>query len=531
MQCGLATVFSSCSKEPPLGRQPKASMTTLAAAFDRTVHHHGQRSAIVHAESGALDWQAWQDRVARCTSWLAARGLQRGQRFAIVGLNSWRFATLMQAGYRGGFIPVPINHRLAAAEIAGILRQSQSRLWLVDAEFDALAADPELAAWQSHCVHLRPSTWAAELDSQPAAPHATPHATDEALLLFTGGTSGRAKGVPLTHAQILANAAQVGSVLKPQPDDVVLHVAPMFHSAELVLAGYGLHGAAQAYLPRFTPELFLAAVQAHRVTATLLVPTMVVMLLRSGLLPQHDLSSLRRLIYGASPMSTEVIQAVAQALPGVQLTQGYGLTETAPLLTLLDGDDHARALMGDHPERFNSCGRALPGVELRVIDSDGHELPRGQVGEIVVRGPNVSHGYLDDPQASVQAWSHGAFATGDLGRIDDAGYLYLLDRCKDVVISGGENVYSVEVEAALLAHPAVAEAAVIGLPDALYGEAVHGIVVLRPGAQVDAAALQLFCRGRIGGFKIPRGFSFVSALPRTPLGKVMKSELRLRTWR
>lgn len=501
-------------------------MATLASAFDRTVLQHRHRPAVVDDGWGPADWQAWSELVARTTTWLAALGLQPGQRFAIVALNSPRYAALLQAGFRGGYVPVPINHRLAPVEVAAILRQASCACWLVDPEFDAVASSPDLAGFQRHCVRLPPQAWPAVVAGLALAPVVRVDANDEALLLFTGGTSGRAKGVPLSHAQILANALQVGSVVAPQPDDVVLHVAPMFHSAELVLAGYSLQGAAQAYLPRFTPDAFLAAVQQHRVTVTLLVPAMLMMLLRSGLLEHAGPGSLRRVIYGASPLPPEAIELVAALLPGVQLTQGYGLTETAPLLTMLDGADHQRAQQGEHRERLASCGRALPAVELRIVDAQGHDVPGGEVGEIVVRGPNVFAGYLDDPQATSEAWLGGAFATGDVGRMDDAGYVYLLDRRKDVIISGGENVYSVEVEAVLLQHPAVAEAAVIGVPDSLYGEAVHGVVVLRPDAQADAAALQQFCRGRIGGFKIPRAISFADSLPRSALGKVLKSALR-----
>ncbi|MCZ4316091.1 AMP-binding protein [Comamonadaceae bacterium G21597-S1] len=501
-------------------------MASLGASLERTAALHGQRTAVIDADGRTWDWSSWRSLVARSASWLAAQGLQRAQRFAIVGLNSSRYAALLQAGFRAGCIPVPINHRLAPREVAAILQQAQCRRWLVEPEFAALADAPELAAWRGSCTLLPAEPWPATLASLPEAPLAAVSPTDEALLLFTGGTSGRAKGVPLSHAQILANALQTGSVLAPRVDDVVLHVAPMFHSAELVLAGYALHGAAHAYLPRFTPELFLAAVQRHRVTATLLVPTMLVLLLRSGLIAQHDVGSLRRVIYGASPMSPEAIEMVAGQLPAVALVQGYGLTETAPLLTMLDDDTHQRALGGEHRERMGSCGRALPAVELRILDAQGHVLPQGAVGEIAVRGPNVFAGYLDDPQATDEAWRDGAFATGDIGRLDDEGYLFLLDRRKDVIITGGENVYSVEVENVLLQHPAVAEAAVIGVSDPVYGQAVHAVVVLQPDADVDTAALQRFCRSHIGGFKIPRSIHYQRQLPRTAMGKVMKSALR-----
>jgi long-chain acyl-CoA synthetase len=501
-------------------------MSSLGAALERTVQQHGRKVAMVDADGQALHWQGWRALVASSTGWLAAKGLQPGQRFGILGLNSSRFAALLQAGFRGGFIPVPINHRLAAVEIAAILQQSSCALLLVDRAFAALADSPALATWQGGCVQIPDTPWAGQVAaSAPVQARPVP-ANAEALLLYTGGTSGRAKGVPLSHAQILANALQVGSVLAPRADDVVLHVAPMFHSAELVLAGYALHGAAQAYLPRFTPQDFLAAVQRHQVTVTLLVPAMLIMLLRSGLLATSDVSSLRRVIYGASPLPPDAIALMAQMLPGVQLTQGYGLTETAPLLTMLDSEDHRRAQQGEHPQRLASCGRALPAVDLRIVDALGHEVAPGGVGEIFARGPNVCTGYLDDPQATAEAWPGDAFATGDIGRMDEEGYLYLLDRRKDMVITGSENVYSVEVEAVLLQHPAVADAAVIGVPDALYGEAVHGVVVFHPGAQADAAALQQFCRAHLGGYKIPRSFSVVPALPRTAMGKVMKSALR-----
>jgi long-chain acyl-CoA synthetase len=501
-------------------------MATLASALRRTAAQFGRQPAVVDDDGRTLDWQAWHRRVAQTSSWLAGQGLRPGERFAIVGLNSARFAALLQAAYVGGFRPVPINHRLAPTEVAAILAQAGCRVWLLEPGFEALADDPALQPWRACCVRLQLDGWPAQVDGLPPAEPAEADPGDEALLLFTGGTSGRAKGVPLTHAQVLANALQVGSVLAPRQDDVVLHVAPMFHSAELVLAGSVLQGARQAYLPRFTPELFLGAVQAHRVTMTLLVPTMLLMLLHSGLIERFDVSSLRRVVYGASPMSPEAIDLAARQLPDVQLMQGYGLTETAPLLTMLSGSDHQRARGGERRERLASCGRALPAVDIRVLGDDDRELPAGQVGEIVVRGPNVFSGYLDDPAATAAAWRAGGFATGDVGRLDDEGYLFLLDRRKDVVITGGENVYSVEVENVLLQHPAVAEAAVIGVPHATYGEAVHAVLVLHDGAEADAAALQQFCRGRIGGYKIPRSFSFVTRLPRTALGKVMKSALR-----
>jgi long-chain acyl-CoA synthetase len=351
--------------------------------------------------------------------------------------------------------------------------------------------------------------------------------------LYTGGTSGLPKGVPLQHRHILANAMQVGLAWPPQPADLCLHVAPMFHSADLVMGCFTLQGAAHAYLPRFTPELLLQTIEKLRVTAVMMVPTMLLMVLDSGLLPRFDVSSLKRVLYGASPMSLEAITRVAAALPGVAFTQGYGLTETGPLLAMLDGDAHAQGLRGEQAQRLHSCGQPLAGVELKIVQADGQELPCGESGEIVVRGPNVVAAYLhaaptagaDTPAQPGGDW----FSTGDVGRQDSDGFLYVLDRKKDMIISGGENVYSAEVEAVLSAHPDVAEVAVIGVPDPLYGEAVLAVLVSRCAVRPDAQQLREFCLQRIGAYKVPRRFEFVDALPRSAMGKVLKTVLRM-TW-
>lgn len=498
-------------------------MNTLTHATQETARRLGCASAVRDAEL-TLDWVAFEHRVVRVAGWLRACGLQRGQRFAVLALNGFRFAELLHAGWRLGATPVPLNHRLSPLELAGILQQSACQLLLADPVLAATAQ--ALADGSVRTLWLDPADYEAALAAATPAPAAPVQPADEALLLFTGGTSGRAKGVPLSHAHILANARQIATVLQPAARDVVLHVAPMFHSAELVFTCFVLQGAAQAYLPRFTPQAFLQAVAQHRVTTTLLVPTMLTLLLDSGLIAQHDTSSLRLVVYGASPIPRDTIQRAVNALPGVQFIQGYGLTETAPLLTMLDFAAHQAALAGQHPERLGACGRALPGVQLRVVDDDGSVLSTGQVGEIVAQGDNVFAGYLEAPELSRQALRGGWFHTGDVGRIDSDGFVFILDRKKDVIITGGENVYSGEVEAVLMLHPGVLDVAVVGRPDVLYGEAVHAVVVPQPHWAPDAVALQAFCRSHIGGYKVPRSVAFVAQLPRTALGKVLKTQLR-----
>lgn len=505
-------------------------MNTLTHVMQETAQRLAQAPAVRDAEQ-VLDWAGFQDRVGRVAGLLRARGLRRGQRFAVLALNSFRFADLLHAGWRLGATPVPLNHRLSPLELADILQQSDCRQLVADPALAAILQAPAMAVWPARTLWLDAAAYESLLAAAtPAqlAPLAADQVqpADEALLLFTGGTSGRAKGVPLSHANILANARQIASVLRPAAHDVVLHVAPMFHAAELVFTCFVLRGAAQAYLPRFTAQAFLQAVALHRVTTTLLVPTMLTLLLDSGLIGQHDTSSLRRVVYGASPIPRETIERAMHALPHVHFIQGYGLTETSPLLAMLDFAAHRAALAGRHTERLGACGRALPGVQLRVVADDGAVLPTGEVGEIVAQGDNVFAGYLDAPELSRRALRGGWFHTGDVGLVDSEGYVFILDRKKDVIITGGEKVYSGEVEAVLLQHPGVLEVAVVGRPDALYGEAVHAVVVLRPHQAPDAQALQAFCRDRIGGYKAPRSISFADRLPRTALGKVLKTQLR-----
>ena len=351
-------------------------------------------------------------------------------------------------------------------------------------------------------------------------------ANDEALVLFTGGTSGRAKGVPLTHGNIIANARQVGSRWSAKPDDVVLHVPPMFHSAELVKTVYFMQGAANVYLPKFDPDTLLAAIEQFRVTFALLVPTMLMLTLQSGKVAHYDVSSLKQIIYGASPMSADWIKSAFKAFPNVEIAQGYGLTETAPLLTMLNHQSHVDALATGNPSRLSSCGRKLEGVELKIMDNNGVEYATGQVGEIYTRGDNVFNGYLNQKELTEEVLADGWFRTGDLGYLDKEGYLYLKDRKQDLIVTGGENVYSSEVEAVLNRHPAVLEVAVIGIPDEIYGEKVIAVVTALSEPVLTQDDLIDFCRGKIGGYKIPKEIHFVENIPKSALGKVLKTELR-----
>jgi long-chain acyl-CoA synthetase len=308
----------------------------------------------------------------------------------------------------------------------------------------------------------------------------------------------------------------------------VLHVAPMFHSADLVMSAAQLCGATQAYLPRFTPREFLRAIQDYRVTVSMLVPTMLIMTIEDG--PRHgfDVSSLRHLIYGAASMAPAWLDRAMDFFPHVAFAQGYGLTETGPLLAILDFDSHRAALASPGAERLRSCGHPLPGVDLRIVDEAGSPVADGVAGELVVRGANVFGAYLNAPELNREAFHGGWFRTGDVGMVDNEGFVFILDRKKDVVMVGGESVYSGDVEAALQEHPDILECAVIGIPASRLGERVCAVLVCRAGMDLTRRQVRDWCRGRIGAFKIPTVVECVDALPRNSLGKVLKADLRER---
>ena len=503
-------------------------MKTLTDVLLHNARTRADAVAVLDHEL-SLTWSEFARRIARLGGVLNQSGINRGDRFGILALNSWRQAEVIHAGQWIGATPAPINFRLAPAEIRTIIDDAECELLVVDEQFVGLLDGPDLADWKSRHLLINGNKTGfyerAVKSGKPMEP-ATGSVDTEALLLFTGGTSGRAKGVPLTHGNIIANAKQVGSRWSAQPDDVVLHVPPMFHSAELVKTVYFMQGASSVYLPKFDPDALLRTIEQFRITFALLVPTMLMLTLQSGKVPQYDVNSLRQVIYGASPMSADWVKAAFAAFPDVEIAQGYGLTETAPLLTMLDHQSHVDALREGNTARLSSCGRVLDGVELKIRDNKGQKCATGQVGEIYARGDNVFKGYIKRDELTEQVLLDGWFHTGDLGYLDDEGYLYLKDRKQDLIVTGGENVYSSEVEAVLNRHPDVLEVAVIGIPDEIYGEKVLAVATAKSGFDLTQTELIDFCRNKIGGYKIPKEIHIVENLPRSALGKVLKTELR-----
>ena len=502
----------------------------LAGVLVKNSRIHSRKPAIVDDE-GTFTWAQFADRVMRAAGVLRNRGLRRGDRFAVLMRNSFRQAELFWAGYWSGVVPVPVNWRLSSVEIAAILEDSGVKWVAAEQEFLALLDAPQQAPWRESALTVEAAAGAkgeyeALLNSSEPLQAAPVSESDDALLLYTGGTTGRSKGVRLSQRNILSNAWQIGLTAGIRPSDVYSHVAPMFHAADVHGTIGFLLGCRHFYLRQFTPAAMVAAIERHRITIAHWVPTMVKMVCESPHAANRDVSSLRMLFYGSSPMPTEWAQAARKHFPGAELYQNYGLTETSPVLTVLGNDSHQRCFESGDYSLLRSAGQPVPGLQLRIVDDRGQPLPAGATGEVVVRGPNVSAGYYNREQETARAFRGGWFHTGDVGRLDEDGNLYLVDRIKDVIITGGENVHSTEVEAVLYRHPGVSEAAVIGVPDELLGEALFAVIVPGPGVTLTIDEIIRHCRAHIGGYKIPRRIAFVEALPRSALGKVQKAQLR-----
>ncbi len=470
------------------------------------------------------------DRVARLAAALGDLGAAVGDRIGILSLNSDRYHETLLASAWTGTVIVPLNIRWTAKENAYAVRDAGIRVLLVDDQFAPIAngmvqACPELAT-VVHCGDGPTPEGCHSYEDLIAA--STP--VDDAGcgggdlfgVFYTGGTTGEPKGVMLSHDNVMASSM---AAMTTHPiltaAGRLLHAAPMFHLADLAAWNIGqLIGTTHVMVPAFDPIAVFEAITTHDVTDALLVPTMIQMLADHPDAPSYDLSGMRRILYGASPMSEAVLDRARTVFTRAEFTQAYGMTELSPVATLLLPDEHR------DPVLRRSAGRAIVELEVRVFDPDDAELPRGEIGEIVARGTNVMQGYWNRPQETKDALRGGWMHTGDTGYMNDAGYVFVVDRLKDMIITGGENVYSAEVENAIALHRSVAACAVIGVPDSRYGERVHAVVVLAPGTRLAQEELTEFCREHIANYKLPRSMAIVDALPMSGAGKILKRELR-----
>ncbi len=453
-------------------------------------------------------------------------------RLALLARNSDVFYEVLLGAAKARDVLLAVNWRLAPAEIAWIINDAAAEVLFVGEEFFAVVAQilPELrtikriialsgsgSEWEPYEV------WR---DRHACTdPHLEAVADDVVLQLYTSGTTGYPKGAQITHHNLFAALAGAKDWYPCTVADVSLACMPQFHISGSLVGLIGLHVGARTLISEAAPGEILRLIPTEQVALALFAPSLLLFLLQAPGCPDLDFSSLRRIVYAGSPMPLDVLRH-AVATFKCEFGQMYGLTESTGAVTLLSPNDHDPA--GNRQMR--SCGKPLNNAELKIVDADGAELPHGAVGEIVVRSPQVMKGYWNLPEQTAATIRHGWLHTGDVGYVDEDGYVYVHDRLKDMIISGGENVYPAEVESALFGHPAVADVAVIGIPDARWGEAVKAIVVVKPDAAVTEAELTAYCREMIAHYKTPKSIEFVEFLPRNPSGKILKRVLRAPYW-
>lgn len=483
-------------------------------------------------------WADVSDRVTRLGTALAGLGLDRGAFVAVLSMNTDRYVELFFAiPYAGGCF-APMNVRWSAAENAYALKDCQAQVLFVGTEFvdqaRDLAADFPLKALIYMGEGDTPDgmlSYEDLISGTEPGPDADRNGDDTFAVFYTGGTTGDPKGVMFTH-QALCEASIAYLAMLPDTEDLSFaYVGGFFHfSGANAVLYITLMGGKHVVLPKFEPVTMMEAIHTHRVTNAVMVPTMITMMLNHPDFAKHDLTSLRTLVYGGSPMPRELMEEASKKLPGWRFYQIYGMTETGGFATMLRWRDHV--FDGPTAHRIAAAGQPGPGVEIRIADPEtGDPLPVGETGEILMKSDYLMSGYLRKDEATAAALKDGWMHSGDAGYVDAHGYLYVADRVKDMIVTGGENVFSIEVERALYAHPAVMECAVIGIPSEEWGEAVHAVVVPRAGTDVTEADLIAHCRTRIGGYKCPKSVSFQSdPLPVGPAGKIQKNVLRDPYW-
>ena len=512
----------------------------MTQGLHRAIQRHPHKLATIFGDRRHT-YDQFAQRVARLASALQELGMARGDRIGMLALNSDRYLEFYYGCWWGGGAVNPVNIRWSAAEIAYSLDDCDTRVLLVDERFAGMANElrTRSKSLQTLIYTGDGAAPAGMLNYEQLLTQANPISDvrsagrDLAAVMYTGGTTGFPKGVMLSHDNLASNALSFINEGVTHSDAIALLVSPMFHIAcGCIINSHIMVGGTYVIAPMFTPQGVLQLIQQHKVTNVLLVPTMVQMLVDYPEAASYDVSSVHLLAYGGSVISQAVLERAMRFFPNSEFIQAYGMTEMSPCITYLSVADHR-----SKPGLLRSAGRAALTTQVRIVDAQGDEVSCGTVGEVIASGPGVMLGYWNKPELTAAVVRNGWMHTGDGGFMDEDGYLYIVDRVKDMIVSGGENVYSAEVENALAQHPAVAISAVIGIPSERWGEAVHAVVVLKPNvAQGDGDTAKLskelidHCRTHIAGYKCPRSVEFRSALPMTGAGKIQKVELRKPFW-
>ncbi|MBN1848555.1 MAG: long-chain-fatty-acid--CoA ligase [Deltaproteobacteria bacterium] len=508
--------------------------------LEKAVNLYGDKEAIVSGKK-RFTYGAFGDRVFRLANYLAKCGIGKGDTVSILHRNSHEYMEAYFAVGQLGAILNPLNYRLSPKELAFILKDSRARLLISEKSFqeqvvslNELGIKMEKVVWtgDGDLPGLsQASDYEISLKKAPAYPVRAAESNDEdiAHLYYTSGTTGVPKGVILSHKNVCSHSLAAIAELALKDEDRWIHVAPMFHLAD-AWATFAITwvGGMHILIPDFDPIVVLSAIRDERITITNMVPTMLNMLINSPGVESYDFSSLRAILSGGAPIAPEVVRKIMEVFKCAYI-QTYGMTETSPYLTLSILKDHLRHLSPDEQFVYMAkTGRPFLAVRLKVVREDGSEVEPDdkEVGEIIVRGDIVTKGYWNRPEETAKAIRDGWLYTGDMAVMDREGYVNIVDRKKDMIITGGENVYSVEVENVLYSHPAILEVAVIGVPDPKWGEVIKAVVVLIPGQTATGEEIIAYCKKHIAGYKTPKIVSFIESLPKTGSGKICKEDLR-----
>jgi len=509
-------------------------LVNIGQFLARSARYWPQRAAVLYRDR-TLTFRELDQRSSRLANALLGLGLARGDRVAAISWNRPELVELECALFKAGLVKVILNARLSDDEMRDCLLNSAPAIFFVGPEhlervrhLDGIPAQRLVAfgARQPDCLDYEELLRLASSQN----PDIQLDPRELAVLHYSSGSTGKQKAAMQTVGNRMTSVRKVVmGRMRCEPGEVLALAGPVSHASGMFMQPWLAQGGTLLLLDRFEPDSLLAAIARHRACGTFLVPTMISAILADGALKRHDHASLRFVNYGAAPMAPARIREAWEAF-GPVLAQGYGAGETTGGLVFLNTHDHRLGIEGGREELLLSCGRAIGESRVELLDDDGHIVPAGAIGEICVRGPDVFAGYWREPELSRAAVVDGWLHTGDLARMDEEGYIFIVDRKKDMIVSGGFNVYPAEVEQALYQHPAVQDACVVGVPDDHWGEVVKAVVTLRDGATASAADLIEHCGARLAGFKKPRSVDFVDALPKNANGKLSRKELKARYW-
>ncbi|MDG5749843.1 long-chain-fatty-acid--CoA ligase [Qipengyuania sp. XHP0211] len=500
--------------------------------FDELMRHWAEEkpdTVALEQDGNALTFSELELRSRKIVGMLGAHGVAKGDRIAWLGKNARHYFELFYSAARLGAVMVPIGWRLAAPEIAYILGDTGAKVLFIDNGFDELAAKACGQMESAPEVVDTPSALA-EIEATDPAQFEAAGPDDAILQLYTSGTTGNPKGAVLTNANLFSLRVPAEEAAQPwsswDDDEAILVCMPCAHiggtGLGIMAMAAGIRAIVQA---EFTPDGVLDGFE-QGITRLFIVPAALQMVIQHPRAKDTDMSGVKYVMYGAAPIPLDLLREAVQTIPDAGFLQCYGMTETTGTIAMLPPEDHS--LEGN--QRMKSAGKAVPGAELKVVGEDGEELPRGEVGELICKSPSNMAGYWNLPEATSSSLIDGWMHTGDAAYMDEDGYVFIQDRIKDMIISGGENVYPAQVESAIYGHPAVAEVAVVGVPDDTWGEAVKACVVPKPGSEVDPTDIIAFTRERLAGFKVPKTVDVIEAMPRNASGKILRRELRAPYW-